>query len=93
VTFSLFGVQKVHLREGRHESKEKYLVYFGLRIRLPTQFQLLGILLKIPKIQNSAPPTVLYVPVLHGPGIKELHLPSMHFLAPPKLLLPFSIVK
>jgi hypothetical protein len=43
VIFSLFGPQKTHYWAGRHESKEKCIFYFGLRILLPIQIQLLDI--------------------------------------------------
>jgi hypothetical protein len=46
--FSLFWAQKTHFRA---ENKEKRLCYFGLRIPLPIQIQLLDIEnTKIPKI-------------------------------------------
>jgi hypothetical protein len=34
---------KTHFRAGRHENKEKRRFYFGLRILLPIQIQLLEI--------------------------------------------------
>jgi hypothetical protein len=34
---------KTDFRKGRHENKEKRLFYFGLRILLPIQIQLLEI--------------------------------------------------
>jgi hypothetical protein len=40
VTFSLFLAQKTNFRIGRHESQEKYLFYFGLRIFVPIQILL-----------------------------------------------------
>jgi hypothetical protein len=43
MTFSLFCALKTHFRTGRHENKEKRLCYFGLRIFLPIQLQLLAI--------------------------------------------------
>jgi phosphatidylserine decarboxylase len=39
--FSLFLVPKTRFRIGRHENKEKRLFYFGLRILLLLQIQLL----------------------------------------------------
>jgi hypothetical protein len=41
--FSLFWASKTDFRKGRHENKEKRLFYFGLRILLPIQIQLLEI--------------------------------------------------
>jgi hypothetical protein len=42
--FSLFWAQKKTLfRAGKHENKEKRLFFFGLRILLPIQIQLLDI--------------------------------------------------
>jgi hypothetical protein len=41
VTFSLFWDPQTHFRAGRHESNEKRLIYFGLRILLPVKIQLL----------------------------------------------------
>jgi hypothetical protein len=43
VTFFLFWAIKTHFRAGGHENKEKRLRYFGLRILLPIQIQLLEI--------------------------------------------------
>jgi hypothetical protein len=43
VNFSLFWAKKTLFRAGRHENKEKRLFYFGLRILLPIQIQLLEI--------------------------------------------------
>jgi hypothetical protein len=47
--FSFLGLN-THFRAGRYENKEKRLFYFGLRILLPNQIQLLKIENK--KIQN-----------------------------------------
>jgi hypothetical protein len=41
--FSLFWAQKTYFRTGRHKNKENRLFYFGLRILLPIQLQLLDI--------------------------------------------------
>jgi hypothetical protein len=41
MTLSFFWALKTHFRIGRHENKEKRLFYFGLRILLPIQIQLL----------------------------------------------------
>jgi hypothetical protein len=43
VTFSLFGALKNHFLVVSHENKEKRRFYFGLRIILPIQIQLLEI--------------------------------------------------
>jgi hypothetical protein len=43
VNFSLFWTQKTNFQVGRHANKEKHLLYFGLRILLPIQIQLLDI--------------------------------------------------
>jgi hypothetical protein len=47
VPVSRFWALKTHFRIERHENKEKRLFYFGLRIRLAIQIQLLEF--KIPK--------------------------------------------
>jgi hypothetical protein len=44
---------KTHFRIGRHESKEKRLFYFGLRIILPNQIQLY-------EIENPKNPKIDY---------------------------------
>jgi hypothetical protein len=51
VDFLFFGPKKTRFQAGRHENKEKRLFYFGLRILLPIQIQLLDIVNpKNPKI-------------------------------------------
>jgi hypothetical protein len=55
VTLSLSWAKKTPFRAGRHENKEKSLFYFGLRIRLPIQIQLLDIEKKSKKSKNRLP--------------------------------------
>jgi hypothetical protein len=54
VTFSLCWAPKTHFRAGRHENKEKRLIYCDLIIFLPIQIQFLeiGNLKKNPKIDS-----------------------------------------
>jgi hypothetical protein len=56
VTFSFVRAQKLISDIGIPENIEKRLFYFGLRIRLPIQIQLLEI--ETRKIQKSTPPTL-----------------------------------
>jgi hypothetical protein len=57
VKFGLFWAQKTHFRTSRQENKEKRLLYFGLRIILPIQIQLLDIE-NTKKIEKSTSSTV-----------------------------------
>jgi hypothetical protein len=53
----LFCAPKTHFCIGRHENKEKCRFYFGLRILLPMQIQLLEIENpKNPKIDSPCSP-------------------------------------
>jgi hypothetical protein len=58
--FSFLG-PKTHFRVGRHENKGKRQFYFGLRILLPIQIQLLDIESpKNPKIESPYYPALYY---------------------------------
>jgi hypothetical protein len=50
MNFSLFWAQKAYFRAERYENKEKCIFYFGLRILLSVQIQLLDI--ENPKIDS-----------------------------------------
>jgi hypothetical protein len=75
--FFSFLAQQTHFRAGRHENKEMHLFYFGLRILLPTQIQLLLVRHKSKNPINLINPKKSTSPTAQGPCNGNLHQDKM----------------